>query len=102
MSYSEISNGEYNFSVKVSKESDISWEVQNKIHYLLNLAFSKKSKSFLNKTYSRTVPSERVIIFSEDTPVAHMGISYDQIIVNDHKVDVGCMGLWCADRIRDP
>lgn len=90
------------FTGKVVYEPDICWKTQNQIHYLLNTAFSKKSKSFIVKTYARTLPSERAMIFMDDVLVAHMGISSDQMLVNGQNIVVGCMGLWCADRVRDP
>ena len=85
------------YSVKIYKEDEIPWELQNKLHRLLNITFKGRSIKFVAKTYANIRPDERIIYFDEsETPIAHLGIHYDVLHIGKISVDVACMGLWCA------
>ncbi len=84
------------YTVKILKEDDISWEIQNEIHKLLNTTFKGKSTRFIAKTYAHIRPSERIILFREDQPIAHLAIHEDTLHVGSISKRVACLGLWCA------
>ena len=89
-------------TVAIYKEEDIDWQLQNEIHKLLNIAFGEKTSSFVSKTYSKIRPSERVIYFQENIPIAHMGVHHDVLTIGDKKIEVGSLGLWCVWKIDEP
>lgn len=84
------------YTIKIYKEDDISWEIQNEIHRLLNITFKNKSKKFIAKTYANVRPLERIIYFDNEKPIAHLGIYKDIIHIGKITTEVTCLGLWCA------
>lgn len=84
----------YNFTVEL--EDEISWKKQNRIHKILNIAFKNISTSFLAKTYGYTRPTKRVLGWVDGEIVAHMGILYDKLMLQDGFCEVGCIGLWAS------
>ena len=85
------------YSVKIYKEDEVSWELQNKLHRLLNVTFKGKSIKFVAKTYANIRPDVRIIYFDEaEEPIAHLGIHYDILRIGKLEVNIASMGLWCA------
>jgi hypothetical protein len=79
-------------------EKDISWQIQNKIHHVLNSCFDGISVKFISKTYGYTRPIQRVLGFIDGELVAHLGISSDTIVSNTIEIDISCLGLWVSMR----
>lgn len=79
-------------------EKDISWQIQNKIHYVLNSCFDNISVKFISKTYGYTRPTHRVLGFLDGELVAHLGISTDTVIIGSKEIDIACLGLWVSLR----
>lgn len=89
----------HSYSLKVYKEEEISWQLQNEIHKILNVSFAGISDKFITKTYAHIRPSERVLGYLNEELVAHIGISSDEINLNNNKkIEVSCLGLWASTR----
>src|SRR3989338_8796679 len=88
----------HQYTIEILKEENISWQQQNQIHKILNLAYDGVSVKFLAKTYGHVRPVERVVGYLNDEIVAHLGISHDMLLFNGGHMNISCLGLWASLR----
>ena len=88
----------HRYAVEILKKKNITWQQQNQIHKILNIAYDGISIKFLAKTYGHIRPIERVVGYLNDEMVAHLGISHDILFLDRHHINVSCLGLWASLR----
>lgn len=84
------------FRFETLREEDISWQLQNDIHRLLNIAYDGISKSFISKTYAYRRPSHRILTYQGDQLVGHSAIAETFMLYNGEQMRVGCIGLMAS------
>lgn len=82
--------------IHIYQESDIPWQLQNKIHCILNIAYKDLSKSFIAKTYADLLPQQRIVWIENGDVIAHIAIMQDKIKIADQVYEVGCLGLLAS------
>ena len=85
-----------NYHITIEKEEEITWQIQNQIHRVLNIAFDGLSKKFIAKTYGYERPEERVLGWENGMVVSHMGIRNGVLILGEQRINVSCLGLWSS------
>jgi len=82
--------------IDVHQEDEISWQLQNKIHFMLNTVYEGISKSFIAKTYADIRPQQRVLWIQNGAVVGHIAITHDKIKIADQFYEVACLGLLAS------
>jgi hypothetical protein len=78
---------------QILPENEVSWRTQNKIHWLLNESYESFSTSFLAKTYSKTPPNQRLLLFMQDELIGHLGLFERYLISEKNKIPFLGIGL---------
>lgn len=82
---------------QVLAENKVSWQVQNKIHYLLNKSYDGISISFIAKTYAKSLPQHRILLFMKDELIGHLGLFERYLISDQKKIPFLGMGLFAVN-----
>jgi len=84
------------YDITIIKEEEITWQVQNQIHRVLNMAFEGLSKKFIAKTYGYECPEERLLGWENGEVVSHMATKKEVLVIGDRHIPVTSLGLWSS------
>ena len=82
----------------VKWEDDISWRLQNKIHRLLNESYESVSSSFISKTYSKSLPHQRILLFIKNKLIGHLALFKRYLMAESNKIPFIGMGLIAVQK----
>lgn len=91
-------NKEKEIYYQISSESEITWQEQNEIHRFLNKAYAGISTSFLAKTYAKSPPQQRILLFMKNELIGHLGLFERSLVLGEKKVPFLGMGLFAVDK----
>ncbi len=84
---------------QILAENEISWQTQSKIHRLLNETYAGVSSSFLAKTYSKSIPQQRILLFKNEELIGHLGLFKRYLISNAKEIPFFGIGLIAVSKV---
>lgn len=85
------------YQIVLTNENEISWQMQNKIHQLLNQCYAKKTQQFICKTYAYMQPKQRILAFENGKLVGHCALATNKVLnASSNPLPVGCIGLLAS------
>ena len=85
-------------NIEIYSEAEISWQLHNEIHAVLNRAYAHRTNAFRCKTYGGIQPLKRVIFRDQGMIVGHTAIFGTQVRFEDEWINVGGVGMTCSLR----